>query len=405
MIEIEQPSNIKPGSWYRNYFLTNKSPSQLDAWDLKEIATEEGIDRSLETFISIYNYRQDVLKKASLVSNQIHDLHKELGISVPRLESLENQREKIYELMNSNPKWVSSDEFLRYKKLFIRDRKASFFPEDHLWFITKNNTIERNEFLIKLLRLYAKKVIEPKFQRSIDFVNLKLDYLEKTLPNYLVTFQLHEIRDFIIDGLMCGSIASSYDIYCGQLITEVSKHLFVGFTFTEDQLFDLIRKNEKWHDIDRDLTIYQEKKKGKYLQELADNFGIKFNSISMVCKKVQGTVNYWKGKLFEDFVYKRLKESNLFKDVKKEAGKGESDILAYTKNDNELYIYSLKNIKINRKPYWLEKGEIRPELENAKLCSLDYNISLILLVFDNHNNKVKRFQIDYNNPENIDISK
>ena len=110
--------------------------------------------------------------------------------------------------------------------------------------------------------------------------------------------------------------------------------------------------------------------------------------------------------MFEDFIEKRLKESNLFKDVIKEAGKGEADILAYVKGGKELYIYSLKNIKIDRTPYWLiTKEELLPELKRALLQTLDYKVHLILLVFDNYNNQVKQFIVDYNKPENIDISK
>lgn len=125
----------------------------------------------------------------------------------------------------------------------------------------------------------------------------------------------------------------------------------------------------------------------------------------MVVKKVRGSINYWKGKLFEGLVEKRLKDSKLFKKVIKEAGSGEADILAYTKDEKELYIYSLKNIKINRSPYWLTKEELDPEIDRARLCHWDYNVHLILLVFDNYNNKVKQFQIDYDDPENVDISK
>lgn len=181
--------------------------------------------------------------------------------------------------------------------------------------------------------------------------------------------------------------------------------VFKFFSYTNDQIYDLIRKNENWRDIERDITIFQEKQKSKSLQELADNFGIKFNSISMVLKKVRSAFNYYEGKLFEDFIEKRLKQSELFKKVVKEAGKGEPDILVYFKDGKRLNIYSLKNIKINRKPYWLVVDELRPELARAKLQAKDYKINLVLLVFNNHTNHIKRYNIDYRNPVNIDISK
>lgn len=180
---------------------------------------------------------------------------------------------------------------------------------------------------------------------------------------------------------------------------------FSGFSFTKNQIFELIKKNENWHNIERDIVIYQERQKGRYLHEIAENVDIKDKAISVVIKKVSGAVNYYKGKLFEDFISKKLKDSGLFKKVEKLAGKGESDILAYTKDEKEFYIYSLKNIKINHIPFWLSKEKLRPELERALLQSLDYKVHLILLVFDNFNNKIKQFKIDFNKPENVDISK
>ena len=192
--------------------------------------------------------------------------------------------------------------------------------------------------------------------------------------------------------------------------TDFEKQMFDIFKFdtfkcSEEEIFTLIKKNAKWHDIERNLTIYQEKKRGKYLQEIGDNFGINFSTVSGVVTKVQGAINRWKGKLFEDFVENKLKKSGLFKDVIKEAGKGEADILAYTKDGKELYIYSIKNLKIDRKPFWLiTKEELLPELKDSKLTSLDYDTHLILLVYDNHHKKVFQTEIDYNHVENIDLT-
>lgn len=362
---MEYPSNIKPNKWYREYVLLNKPAYPLDDIGLETITTEQEIDRYLHDFVKIYNHRQDFSKE-------------------------------------TNPSEMDSFAFSKYKDLFITDSKSFYDPEDNFWFIAQNNTIERNRALVSMLRNYIQFKMPPRDQKLVDFINLKLDFLERILPNNLITFQLNEIRDLIIDGYPHGSIYCSYDVYFTPLISELN---FEGFGTTEIQIFDLIRKNKKWHDIDRDLTIYQERQKGKYLQELADAFGVKFNSISMIVKKVQSAINHYKGKLFEDFVEKRLKESGLFKNVIKEAGKGEADILAYTKYDEVLCIYSLKNIRINRKPYWLTKEELRPEIERALLQTLDYEVHLILLVFDNHNNKIKQFEIDYQNSANIDISK
>jgi predicted DNA-binding protein YlxM (UPF0122 family) len=365
MIEMEYPSNIKPNKWYKEYVLLNKLTYPLDDIALESITIEKEIDRYLHDFVKIYNHRQD--------------FSEEIG-----------------------PPEIISFVFSKYKDFFVTDSKCCYDPEDKFWFIAQNDTIERNRTLVSMLRKYTQSKIPPRDQKLIDFINLKLDFLEKTLPNNLITFQLNEIRDLMTDGYPQGSIYCSYDVYFTPLISEL---YFEEFETTEVQIFDLIRKNEKWHDINRDLTIYQERQKGKYLQELADNVGIKFNSISMIVKKVQSAINYYKGKLFEDFVEKKLIQSGLFEKVLKEAGKGECDVLAYTKDGKGLYIYSLKNIKIDRKPYWLiTKEELLPELKDSKLSSLDYDTHLILLVYDNHHKRVFQTEIDYNHVENIDIS-
>jgi hypothetical protein len=132
----------------------------------------------------------------------------------------------------------------------------------------------------------------------------------------------------------------------------------------------------------------------------------------MIVKKVQGKINEVKGDKFEKFVYNRLKQSELFDKVILGGEVGQSDILAY-QNDEKLFIYSLKNLKIDRDPYWLivnpknEEGEneLKPEIKFAKLSHFDYNIHLILLVYDNYNDRIIQKEIDYKDPQNINLAK
>ena len=188
--------------------------------------------------------------------------------------------------------------------------------------------------------------------------------------------------------------------------SEIDDGLFSNdFSYTDDQVFNLIRKNVKWRNIERDITIFREGQEGKKQQEIGEVHRINHTTISGIITKVQGAVNYWKGILLEDFVKKKLNQSGVFGKVVKEAGKGEADILAYSKDDKKLTIYSLKNIKINREPYWLVVDELRPELARAKLQEKDYEVKLILLIYNNLTKQIKQYQIDYNNPVNIDISK
>ena len=284
------------------------------------------------------------------------------------------------------------------------------------WYNQKiSRSFEGEDFDARMRRLVKKKLeMEDVVELLIHEFGRKLTV--KLARGFLFDDYLETFRDFEMDINNIVEVAK-YRMYKSQReeeeeirgdrvkrLNKKNDGLFNDFFYTDDQIYDLIRKNAKWRNIERDITIFRERQKGKYLQELADKFGIKFNAISMVLIKVQGAVNRWKGKLFEDFIEKRLKQSGLFERVVKEAGKGECDISVYLKDGKKIIIYSLKNIKIDRKPYWLTVEELRPEIKRAKLQAKDYEVVLRLLVFDNYNNQIRQFKIDCDHPVNINIS-
>lgn len=350
MLRIEQPSNIKPDSWYQELYTGMLNLGSITPEDIEYIKAE--IDPGF-------------LKRIDCGEEERAYIHYEDGEFYERFNTIEKNREILNKIVGLWPKLLFERRYggLYCIFLFLIKKCVDIFPN----YLVTNH----------------------------------LSFLLDTIPEFFVTKDEKEIR---YDD--CEHYNIIFEEPISPKIERIPDWLyFFDFSFIEAQIFELIKKNEKWHDIDRDITIYRERKKGKYLQELADNFGIKFNSVSMVITKVRGAVNFFKGKLFEDFIYKKLQQSGLFEKVVKEAGKGEADVLAYTKDNQELYIYSLKNIRIDRKPYWLTKEELKPELERAVLQSLDYKVHLILLVFGNLHNVVKQFEIDYNNPKSIDISK
>ncbi len=416
MLKIEQHSNIKPDEWYEE--IERKYDEIVYSNDLVlilkwEASLEQRIERlkKIDTDIVVLN---KIVAYVTPLWEKFYEFQKKIFKKRPNQEyenSEEYKRDKEQMHTFNDMCWnnegsgFTDDEFLHYNLA----RDSSYRKPDVIF---NCNSFEKNKGVIDILKYRFKSLKEqPDFsklesyklmgwERVVLFDKVKLELCEKILnQGYIVTGHLEELLHRIEEY--------EYDIEYKERKEHpktISNLAFTDFNITIDQISVLIRKNKKWHDIDRDLTIYQEREKGKYLQEIADNFGVKFNSISMVVKKVQGAINYYQGKEFERFVLKRLNESNLFKDVVKEAGKGEPDILAYSKDNKELYVYSLKNIKIDRKPYWLTKEKLRPEIERALLQTLDYKVYLILLVFDNYNNQVKQFEIDYNNPKNIDIS-
>jgi len=259
-------------------------------------------------------------------------------------------------------------------------------------FAENYNNIEDNKKQLRFFQTEVNKLrSRDKFSTYFAGVLKKIELLNDYIDSYLITTQLEFLFDYLNDIKRVWKIAQ-----------EPEEIDFTGFEFTEEEVFERIRKNSKWHHVERDISIYQEKP-FYTLRELAKRYGIKYNSISMVVNKVQGTISEIIGNEFEKFILKKLRESKLFEKVERMGGTGEPDILAY-KNDSELYIYSLKCLKLESSPYWLIKNELRPELEYAKLTSADYKNHLILLVFDSFNQKIIQLQMDYNNPENIELT-
>ena len=411
LVETKQITNVKPNEWYNEYY----SFLIKDGLDDYFIDSKEA-DKKIDVYHVIDNYLapfNEQMYEARIIMEPFYRKYDNLPFeernekltSFNEFVEAKEQFHKAYENYYHNiPPGVSEKEFNRYHQL-IRGKIYR-----NLEILFNYNTLKKNAKFLEVLiaqqnnlkkkRAY-KQLCIPDCKEIIQTREKQFKLCEQAIKNgYLITIQLEDLNYNIGECLYC--FLKEKEKKQPQTPFDI---IFINFSYKIEQIFNLIRKNAKWHDIERDLAIYHEKKRGKYLQEIGENFGIDFTTVSVNVKKVSGAINYWKGKLFEDFVEKKLKQFGLFKKVIKEAGKGECDILAYTKDGKELYIYSLKNIKTDRKPYWLTIDELRPELKRALLQTLDYKVHLILLVFDNYNNQVKKFIIDYNNPKNIDISK
>ena len=412
LVETKRITNIKPEEWYNEYY-DSMIKDGLNGYfiELKEEDKRIDVYRIIDNYIAPL---REQIHEAMLIMDSIYKKYEKLPfqernnklMSINEFVAAKNQFDKAYKTKyHKIPPGVTKEEFGVYHQI-IRGK-----IQKNLEIIFDYNTLEKNAKFLEVLiaqqnslkkkRVY-KQILSLTSCKGVYKIREKKFKLCKQAikKGYLITNQLEDLdRD----------IKECHHCFLQEKEKKRPKNIldlyFEDFSHTDEQVFNLIRKNAKWHDIERDLAIYHEKKGGKYLQEIAEIFRIDFTTVSVIVKKVLGAINYWKGKLFEDFVEKKLKQCGLFEKVIKDAGKGECDLLAYTKDGKGLYIYSLKNIKIDRKPYWLTIDELRPELKRALLQTLDYKISLILLVFDNYNNQVKQFIIDYNNPKNIDISK
>ena len=346
----EQNTCVKPHEWYKEYY--------------SGFLNEDDIAEFIEVDTNLSNYPNNVPKEEFFIGCWL----------------IQSEIEHNYLINNNNIE--DNTNALNQCVEIITHLTPSLSEELRLVFYEQRQKIP---LLSKILK--AGYCISPQLLYLFDLIN---DELEKIFSGeeYLKVKLPHPDIEFLTSHLSNPSTIS-----------------FDSFTLDLDQVIDLIKKNERWQKPDRDLTIYFERKKGRTLQDIADDYDIVFTAVSRVEKKVRGAVSYWKGKLFESFINNQLKQSHRFSSISLEGDVGEPDILAYSRDKKSLYIYSLKNLKIDRKPYWLTKEELRPELERAKLCSLDYEIHLILLVFDSFHDKIKQFKIDYDNPKNIDLSK
>ena len=106
--------------------------------------------------------------------------------------------------------------------------------------------------------------------------------------------------------------------------------------------------------------------------------------ISNVVKKVQGEINRIKGKLLEAAFSKYLKMLNIFDSVEDNGSHGEFDVVAY--KDNATFVFSLKNIKVDKQHYNEISGEeFYPEVKFAREQKERHNkdVYAYLCIFDN----------------------
>ncbi|MHA1380706.1 MAG: hypothetical protein ACTSRG_20245 [Candidatus Helarchaeota archaeon] len=405
---IIKPTNLKPDSWYRETCLIYGRDNELGDDELKEL-------KEFDENYDLYNFMQKAWREKRLeYGRKYYQVYnKELG-----------EYEKTYLKIGEFPPepYLSTYNEMKYKGIELPSKFNQAWSdlqyyEDRDFFEEYNNLQDNKKYLDrskKVITLFKKNnLIEDEKYLNLKFKQIKA-YSKALNEGYLITSDLICLIELIEEDIysLIGCIDEDCSLSNNSFNFEKLKNLllnkdpsqivFDDFQIKNEELYALLRKNEKWYDFNRDLSIYLERNKGKYIQELADQFNMKRTAVSMVIKKVSGALNYWKGKLFEDFIEMRLKSSRLFTKVVKDAGKGESDIRAY--KEDKLYIYSLKNLKIDYSPYWLMAEEIRPELETALLCKLDYEVHLVLLIYDNYHKRTLQLEIDYNKLENINLT-
>ncbi|MBA7492886.1 hypothetical protein ES702_03439 [subsurface metagenome] len=274
------------------------------------------------------------------------------------------------------------------------------------WFIGYQNSLEGNIENLKQCKKIIEKIKSEGVKKSIDTV---LKNCIGFLSQYLVTNQIHYIK-WVCEDLIKyerqykEEIIDNFEEKIGSIEKiEYFKENF-SFEYSEREVLDLILKEVNWRDIERDIEIYMERQKGRLLEDIAGDYKtLKLKAIGNICTKVKKAINHYKGKLFERRYFQHLKSLNKFDKVVWDGSSGKPDIFAF--KDNEIHIFSLKNLKIDRKRFVIKKQDLEPEFKRAYNGLLENDdIFLKLVVFDNMTNKVIERDLDFRNPEDVIIN-
>jgi len=174
-------------------------------------------------------------------------------------------------------------------------------------------------------------------------------------------------------------------------------------SFTEADVFGKIRENKrrKWKDVNRDIRIFKERRKGSIIKAISEEYELSVPRINDIIKKVESSYNHYSGHMFENDFEGYLNSLKIYTSVKKLGEVGESDFIC-EKGDDEFHIFALKNINIKKNGYHVDKNTIKREILTALKESVDYDIvRLFTVIHNNTNKKTYQDEINYKNPRSI----
>ena len=394
-----KPTNVKNDSWYEEYYLTGDEKDK--SIYINELKRD---DECIDFFEAVHHLVTPLERERNKYARQSLAKYHLKGY-IP--EELDKRYEELSEKIDKIPTHIPKEDWREYWNL-------KQYNNEIFKFYSEYNNISGNKLLISRCKEVLSFFNEFDINNDIKFC---IEQCHNVLENgYLITKQLNEIIScietiFIGDdgkriediGIIMTDEPGYEDIYDIKKIKRAFKKDF-NFEYSEREVLDLIRKEANWRDIERDIEIYIEREKGRLLEDIAGDYKkLKLKAISNICTKVKGAIIRYKGKLFEKRYSQYLKELNIYDKVVWDGTSGRPDILAF--KDNELHIFSLKNLQIDRKKYVIKKKDLEPEFKRAYNGLLESDdVFLKLVVFDNLTDKIIERDLDFRNPEDVIIT-
>ncbi len=209
------------------------------------------------------------------------------------------------------------------------------------------NTLEENKQILEQIKIELRDL--GKLEENMK-PNELLNLCCKALENgYLISQQLRDML-FQLDKYK----SSKIDIY--------KQFKFKNY---QQDLLNFIKPDIGWRNKERDFNIYVKIKKGTLYQEIAEKEEISVQAISQINSKIQNSISNLKGRFYEIEYEKYLKSLNKFKNCKvvRDGSPGKPDIIIIDEKNNTMYIFSLKNLELNKNPYCVIVEELKPELQ------------------------------------------
>ena len=162
----------------------------------------------------------------------------------------------------------------------------------------------------------------------------------------------------------------------------------------------LIKRNKKFC---RDIIL-----KGIKRVNVARDINLNISSISGIVNPIEGTVNRIGGLWFEPEYYKYLKNElkpSKNYNIRHLGSSKKPDITMEDLKNNDYYIFCLKNLKIKKYPYTIQKESAYPEYKEVwnNIPKGFNNIFMYAIVFNNFLNELKIVKVDHSKYKNIVI--